>query len=64
MLDKVVADKWQVALGGKVVVVVVVVVDFASDFGTYVAYHDMQSDDGVCQDIGELEQEDGSRIHT
>ena len=62
MLDKVVAEKWQVALGGKVVVVVVI--DFASDFSTYVAYHDMQSDDGVCQDIGELEQEDGSRIHT
>ena len=63
MLDKVVAEEWQVALGGKVVVVVVEV-DFASDFGTYVAYHDMQSDDGVCQDIGELEQENGARIHT
>ena len=68
MPDKVVADleEWvaeerQAVLERKVVVVEEM--DFAFDSYTSVAYHDVQFDDGVCQDIGEQEQEDGSGIH-
>ena len=37
--------------------------DFAFDSSTFVAYHDVQFDDGVCQDIGGQEQEDESKNH-
>ena len=37
--------------------------DIVFDSYASVAYHDVQFDDGVYQDIGELEQGDGSGIH-
>ena len=65
MLDKVVADlvaqmaeEQKEALEKEKVVVVVV----TSYFCTYIACYDVQSDDGVFQDIDEQEQEDGSRF--
>lgn len=65
MLDRVVANlaiqMAEVERKGALEEQMVVVV--TSDSSTTIACHDMQSDDGVFQDIDGQEQEDGFRIH-